>query len=221
MAGRVTSSFERYRALSIQQKTYSVAMNYGEPDPNTHPERYLKGVWLFNNRHFFECHEILEAQWMESIGTEKTFYQMIIHAAVTFVHWENANRKGVLSLHHTFQLKAQAVIATANAPIYMGLHVAKFRADMETLVGPYVRDANLALAPFEVMIAPQIEVNGFEPLPCSEHELLVLGRIIEEDEESGWKWLSKLFLPLRPVARGPAGLRPSENVRRQSSAYRA
>lgn len=157
-------------------------MIYGEPETNFYPERYKKGVWLFNNRHFFECHEILEAQWMESIGLEKTFYQMIIHAAVAFVHWENGNRKGVLSLHHTFQQKAQAVLTTANAPVYMGLNIAKFRTDMETLIGPYVADMNLALSPFETMIAPLIEVTGFEPMPCTEHELLVLGRIIEEDE---------------------------------------
>jgi len=161
---------------------YSVAMNYGEPTPDIYPERYKKGVWLFNNRHFFECHEILEAQWMESIGLEKTFNQMIIHAAVAFVHWENSNRKGVLSLHHTFQQKAQAVLTAANAPLYMGFNVAKFQTDMEALLGPYVRDASLPLAPYETMIAPQIEVTGFEPLSCTEHELLVLGRIIEEDE---------------------------------------
>ena len=56
---------------------------YGEPAP-PYPERYTKGVWLFNARHFFECHEILEHLWLESIGTPKTFYQTLIHAAVCF-----------------------------------------------------------------------------------------------------------------------------------------
>ena len=35
---------------------------HGEPQP-PYPERYAKGVWLFNQRHFFECHEILEQLW--------------------------------------------------------------------------------------------------------------------------------------------------------------
>jgi hypothetical protein len=153
-------------------------MIYGEPEPPAYPERYKKGVWLFNQRYFFECHEILEAQWMESIGTEKTFYQMIIHCAVTFVHWENANRKGVLSLYHTFRQKSQAVPADA----YMGLNIALLRADMEKLIEPYRTDANLALPALNEIVPPQIQVQGFDPLECDEHELLVLGRHIEEDE---------------------------------------
>jgi hypothetical protein len=153
-------------------------MIYGELSPSEYPDRYKKGVWLFNHKFFFECHEILEAQWMESIGTEKTFYQMIIHAAVTFVHWENGNRKGVLSLHHTFQLKAKSIPAEK----YLGLNISQLRADMESLVSPFRENPDLALPPFAELTPPQIQFEGFEPLECTEHELLVLGRHIEEDE---------------------------------------
>ena len=152
-------------------------MIYGEPAPEAFPGRYKKGVWLFNQRYFFECHEILEEQWMESIGAEKTFYQTIIHAAVSFVHWENGNRKGVLSLHHTFKQKAAAI----PAPTYMGLNIEKLRIEMDALIGPYIHDPALALPPLESVQTPAIEVAGFEPLECSEHELLVLGRQIEEE----------------------------------------
>lgn len=151
---------------------------YGELEPAAFPERYKKGVWLFNHRHFFECHEILEEQWMESIGTEKTFYQMIIHAAVAFVHWENGNRKGVLSLQHTFKLKAGAIPAEA----YMGLNIAALKRDMAALIEPLRADMALPLAPLGEIQTPVIEVSGFEPLECDEHELLVLGRHIKEDE---------------------------------------
>jgi hypothetical protein len=153
-------------------------MLYGEPQPSDYPERYKKGVWLFNNRYFFECHEILEAQWMETIGTEKTFYQMIIHAAVAFVHWENANRKGVLSLQHTFKMKAAAIPAEA----YMGLDIAQLESDMAPLIEPLRADMNLSLPPFNEITTPILHVSGFEPISCDEHELLVLGRHIEADE---------------------------------------
>ena len=153
-------------------------MIYGEPTPPEYPERYAKGVWLFNHRYFFECHEILEAQWMESIGTPKTFYQMIIHAAVAFVHWENDNRKGVLSLQHTFKLKAAGVPADS----YMGLDIAKLKVDMAALIDPLRSDMTLPLPPFESITTPVISVSGFAPLECDEHELLVLGRHIDEDE---------------------------------------
>ncbi len=151
-------------------------MLYGEPELSEYPERYRKGVWLFNQRYFFECHEILEAQWMESVGTEKTFYQMIIHAAVAFVHWENGNRRSVLSLHHTFGLKAKSIPADA----YMGLNIAKLRADMDALISPLRADMNLPLVPLPEVQTPTIEVSGFEPLECDEQELLVLGRHVEE-----------------------------------------
>ena len=154
-------------------------MLYGEPTPPEYPERYKKGVWLFNHRYFFECHEILEEQWMESIGTPKTFYQMIIHAAVAFVHWENGNRKGVLSLQHTFKLKADSIPAEA----YMGLNIKLLRQEMGALVEPLRDDMSLPLPAFEGVITPLIEVAGFEPEECDEHELLVLGRHIEKDDE--------------------------------------
>lgn len=153
-------------------------MLYGEPELSSYPDRYKKGVWLFNNRFFFECHEILEEQWMESIGTEKTFYQMIIHAAVAFVHWENKNRKGVLSLQHTFKLKADSI----PAPAYMSLDIARLKQDMIALIEPLRQDPNLALAPFDQTVTPTIHVSGFEPLECDEYELLVLGRLIDEDD---------------------------------------
>ena len=152
-------------------------MIYGELEPSAYPERYKKGVWLFNHRYFFECHEILEAQWIETIGTEKTFYQMIIHAAVTFVHWENGNRKGVLSLHHTFELKADAI----PAELYLGLNITRLKQDMAGLVEPLQKNMSLPLPPFAAVLTPTIRVCGFEPVECDEHELLVLGRHIEEE----------------------------------------
>src|SRR5437868_15029313 len=130
-------------------------MLIGELIPNEYPERYRKGVWLFNHRYFFECHEILEAQWIDSAGIEKIFYQMIIHAAVTFVHWENGNRKGVLSLHHTFQQKAAAI----PAPEYMGLNITRLRTDMEALIGPYRDDAALTLPSLESIQPPTLEIT--------------------------------------------------------------
>lgn len=149
-----------------------------EPQP-PYPERYTKGIWLFNNRHFFECHEILEELWLESIGTEKTFYQMIIHAAVCFVHWETGNRKGVLSLQHTFKQKA----AQVSAGNYMGLDITRMLQNMAALVEPLRNDADLALTPFESTTMPTLHVSGFEPTPVDEYELLVLGRHLDEEEK--------------------------------------
>ncbi len=147
---------------------------YGEPLP-PYPASYCKGVWLFDRRYFFECHEVLEELWKETVGTPKLFYQMLIHAAVCFVHWENGNRKGVLSLHHTFELKD----AQVPADLYMGLHITRLKADMAALVNPLRTDPNLALAPYAEIVTPTLRISGFESLVVEEEELRVLGM---EDE---------------------------------------
>ena len=104
---------------------------------------------------------------------------MLIHAAVCFVHWENGNLKGVLSLEHTIKLKANSI----PAPTYMGLDIARLKSDMGALIDPLRQNADLALPPFNELTPPQIQITGFAPLECDEHELLVLGRHIEKDEE--------------------------------------
>ncbi|HEY3323496.1 MAG TPA: DUF309 domain-containing protein [Planctomycetota bacterium] len=147
--------------------------------PPNFPERYRKGVWLFNQRYFFECHEILEAEWRDAAGKEKLFYQMLIHAAVTFVHWENGNRKGVLSLAHTFDQKAAAV----GCDEFMGLNIVHLRADMHALIDPLRASPDLPLQAFAEVATPVLAVNGFVPLECSEHELAVLSREIKEEQD--------------------------------------
>ena len=152
---------------------------YGEPLP-PYPASYCKGVWLFERRYFFECHEVLEELWKETVGTPKIFYQMLIHAAVCFVHWENGNRKGVLSLHHTFELKA----AQIPAEVYLGLDLARLKADMAALVDPLRADMDLPLPPYAGIVAPALRISGFEPLAVDEQELRVLGREPEGEEKS-------------------------------------
>ncbi len=144
---------------------------YGEPE-HPYPEAYTKGVWLFNHGHFFECHEILEELWLESIATPKLFYQMLIHAAVCFVHWENGNRRGVLSLSRTFRQKLEKIPADT----YMGLDLVALKEDMAAIVDPLRVDDDQPLPEFEKLVPPLIAVKGFEPAEVDDEELLRLGR---------------------------------------------
>lgn len=57
-------------------------------------EALEEGIRLFNERYFFEAHDILEEAWMEiNNSKEKLFYQGLIQLAVGFYHlnWENLN----------------------------------------------------------------------------------------------------------------------------------
>ena len=62
-------------------------------------EAFRRGVELFNQQRFFDCHEVLEAIWLEESESEKPFYQGLIQVAAGFHQlFEKRNPKGALSL---------------------------------------------------------------------------------------------------------------------------
>jgi len=61
-------------------------------------EKFRRGLDCFNQRKFFECHEVLEEIWLEETEEEKPFYQGIIQVAAAFHHYLNSNLTGTLSL---------------------------------------------------------------------------------------------------------------------------
>ncbi len=63
--------------------------------------RYIKFFELFNERDFYECHEVLEDLWMETNGAERPFYQGLIQTATAFYHLENGNFGGARKLFTT------------------------------------------------------------------------------------------------------------------------
>jgi predicted metal-dependent hydrolase len=63
--------------------------------------RYLAGILFFNQRDFFEAHEVWEDVWTESSGPERRFYQGLIQAAVALHHFRNGNVRGALKLYRT------------------------------------------------------------------------------------------------------------------------
>jgi hypothetical protein len=59
---------------------------------------YQRGIQLFNQRHFFDAHEIWEDVWRETNGPEKRFLQGLIQVAVAFHHHSTGNLAGACSL---------------------------------------------------------------------------------------------------------------------------
>jgi uncharacterized protein len=57
-------------------------------------ERLRKGIELFNNREFFQCHEVLEEAWTPERGLRRGFLQALIHVAVGFYHGQRGNSAG-------------------------------------------------------------------------------------------------------------------------------
>jgi predicted metal-dependent hydrolase len=57
-------------------------------------EPLTRGIRLFNQREFFECHEVLEDVWRDAARARRFFLQSLIHIAVAYHHWTNANLEG-------------------------------------------------------------------------------------------------------------------------------
>lgn len=57
-------------------------------------ELFQRVLQLFNNREFFECHELLEEAWMPERGARRLFLQGLIHLSVGFHHCRRGNTAG-------------------------------------------------------------------------------------------------------------------------------
>ena len=56
-----------------------------------HRSRLIAAVNKFNNKDYFECHEILEDIWFDERGDARDFYQGLLHTATAFYHLTKKN----------------------------------------------------------------------------------------------------------------------------------
>lgn len=59
---------------------------------------FWDGVEQFNQGRFYECHDTLEAIWMEAMEPDRTFYQGVLQIAVALYHLSNGNGRGATML---------------------------------------------------------------------------------------------------------------------------
>jgi predicted metal-dependent hydrolase len=58
----------------------------------------LKGIDLFNRRHYFEAHEELELAWGEETGPVRELYRGILQVAVAYLQIERGNYNGAYKM---------------------------------------------------------------------------------------------------------------------------
>lgn len=93
--------------------------------------RLLEGVRLFNQRCFYDAHDVWEDLWTETRGEKKLFFQGLIQAAVAYYHALNANNAGAANLLPRAIDKLQCY-----APSYCGI-------DLEPLLAVLREHASL------------------------------------------------------------------------------
>jgi uncharacterized protein len=62
------------------------------------PEGVRQGIALFNERRFYEQHEVIEHEWHAERGPIRRLYQGILQVGVGFYHALNGNQKGAVLL---------------------------------------------------------------------------------------------------------------------------
>ena len=62
------------------------------------PGAFSQGIEQFNQQKFYECHDTLEAIWIEAPELDKRFYQGILQVAVACHHLRNLNWRGAVIL---------------------------------------------------------------------------------------------------------------------------
>lgn len=66
--------------------------------PSELPEGVREGIALFNQRRFYEQHEVIEAEWHAERGEIRALYQGILQVGVGFYHASNGNHRGAVTL---------------------------------------------------------------------------------------------------------------------------
>jgi hypothetical protein len=57
-----------------------------------------EGIRLFNERYFFEAHEVLEDAWHKERGEPRLFLQGLIQICAAYHHLQNGNVAGAITL---------------------------------------------------------------------------------------------------------------------------
>jgi predicted metal-dependent hydrolase len=92
-----------------------------------YPRQYLEGIKHFNNRRYFDAHEVWEEIWLHASDQTKLLYQMLIQAAVGLHHYERGNTVGASSMYQNVVAKLQRLPA-----IYMSIDLVEFSREFKS-----------------------------------------------------------------------------------------
>lgn len=123
--GSCREDIKKLLALSVSNKKAGDE-TFSQKEEDEIPSALVKAVSLFNRHYFWECHEVLEHEWMDEVGPRRLFYQGIIQAAAAMYHVLNANPKGCIRLAAEARAKLKAY-----APKYMKIPLNDFLQRLE------------------------------------------------------------------------------------------
>ena len=88
----------------------------------------IKGLELFNEGHYFECHEELEDAWNEDSSPGRELYRGILQVGVAYLQIERGNYRGAIKM----LLRVRQWLDPL-PPVCRGINIAQLRADVQAV----------------------------------------------------------------------------------------
>lgn len=95
---------------------------------DTPPPLVMEGIELFNERNYYQCHEVLEDAWNNEQGPVRVMYQGILQIGVACYHVQNKNWRGAMKV-----LERGIPKAGRFAPSCMGIDIAALLAEARAI----------------------------------------------------------------------------------------
>jgi hypothetical protein len=127
------------------------------------PPLLLEGLRLFNQREFFECHEVIEQAWNEETAPVRLMFQGILQLGVACYHIQNKNWRGAMKLIERGLPKIERF-----GPACMGLDLAELIRAAEIIRAELVRLGPTWPGEFDSSLFPTITLPS--PLSGSHSE---------------------------------------------------
>lgn len=83
--------------------------HFGQFSPE-HLELLKEGIKLYNDGHYWMCHEVVEDLWMDHIGDNARYvFWVVIQLATALYHWEDDNLNGASGMANKAKRKIDFV----------------------------------------------------------------------------------------------------------------
>ena len=93
---------------------------------------FSDGLRAYEEKDFFEAHELWEELWSEYYLDDKTFIQGLIQLAVSFVHLGNGNLNGAKSL-----MKKSGDKFSSYSGLHRGINIDKLKQQIVIIINEY------------------------------------------------------------------------------------
>jgi predicted metal-dependent hydrolase len=122
----------------------------------TYDSRYLEGIRCFNEREYFEAHEVWEDLWKDYTGPARHFYQGLIQVAVCLHHFGNGNAIGARKLYYSSHRHLDDYPTS-----YLGLDLEKLLADLQVCCAEILaNEEKFPKVKIRAELIPKIDFNN-------------------------------------------------------------